>query len=82
MLRLAPSAMNAQPWRIIKQNNNFHFYNSKPNMKMHDIDMGICMCHFELTLNEAEIKGSWKIQKPEIKDTPKNCDYIISWCVV
>ena len=80
MLRLAPSAMNAQPWRIIKENNNFNFYNSKPSMKMHDIDMGICMCHFELTLKEAEIKGSWKIQKPVIQDTPKNYDYIISWC--
>jgi hypothetical protein len=80
MLRLAPSAMNAQPWRIIKEHNNFHFYNSKPNFKMHDIDIGICMCHFELTLNEAEIKGSWKLQKPEIQNLPRNYDYIITWC--
>lgn len=80
MLRLAPSAMNAQPWRVIKDNKNFLFYNCKPNLKMHDIDIGICMCHFELTLNEAEIKGSWQLQKPEIKELPKNYDYIITWC--
>lgn len=80
MLRLAPSAMNAQPWKIIKELNNFHFYNSKSNLKIHDIDIGIGMCHFELTLKEAEIKGSWKLQKPEIKDLPKNYDYIATWC--
>jgi nitroreductase len=80
MVRLAPSAANIQPWRIIKEYDKFHFYNSKSNAKMHDIDIGICMSHFELTLNEAEIKGSWKIQKPEIKKLPKNYDYIITWC--
>jgi hypothetical protein len=47
---------------------------------MHDIDIGIGMFHFELTLNETEIKGSWKLQKPEIQDVPKNYDYIITWC--
>lgn len=26
MLRLAPSAMNKQPWRVLKEDNTLHFY--------------------------------------------------------
>lgn len=26
MLRLAPSATNAQPWAVVKEGNHFHFF--------------------------------------------------------
>jgi nitroreductase len=74
MVRLAPSASNNQPWRIMKENDSFHFYlnrnkGMKPGsplnrlMRMADlqrVDMGIAMCHFELALHMKGISGRWK----------------------
>ena len=57
-LRLAPSAGNKQPWRILRdaKQNTFHFYlsrafgyNSLWHVSLQNIDMGIAMCHFALT---------------------------------
>lgn len=52
MVRLAPSATNSQPWRIVRDKNAFHFY-LKHNKgyatgawDMQKIDMGIALCHF------------------------------------
>ncbi|MGE5397061.1 MAG: nitroreductase family protein [Chitinophagales bacterium] len=86
MLRLAPSASNHQPWRIVKDNNTFHFYLQRTkgyrNKYVYDIqrlDVGIAMCHFELTLNEMGIKGTWLPQEPRIKNVPDETLYITSW---
>lgn len=61
MLRLAPSASNSQPWRVLKIANCYHFYmqNKYPAPDMSIINMGIAMCHFELTAIEKGLKGSW-----------------------
>ncbi len=93
MVRLAPSASNRQPWRIIKQKNSrcFHFFlqrtknyyeNNNKMFKMADlqrVDMGIAMCHFDLTCNEMGIKGKWVIKEPEIKHLPELTNYLITW---
>ena len=59
MVRLAPSAVNKQPWRVVISDNNAHFYlkrskgftrNEKLDMQM--VDMGIALCHFSLTAKE------------------------------
>jgi hypothetical protein len=85
MIRLAPSASNKQPWRIVKQGGIYHFclqhtkgYGSSMGFDMQKIDMGIAMCHFEMTLAEAGIKGSWTTaaQIPLVKE---GTEYIISW---
>ena len=66
-VRLAPSALNKQPWRIVKQGENFHFFisNDKEEEKnlynIKNIDIGIAMCHFDLTCKEKGIKGKFKI---------------------
>lgn len=59
MLRLAPSASNKQPWRIVKDAHKTHFYlqHTKGYAKLlaydlQRVDMGIAMCHFELTAKE------------------------------
>lgn len=59
MTRLAPSAKNAQPWRIVKDGDTFHFFEKKtiPSSK-HDIqrlDLGIALCHFTLASEEKNI---------------------------
>lgn len=75
MVRRAPSAINAQPWRVIKEGNTLHFYtaNSKP---MHLIDLGIGLAHFHLTATEQGLKGEFIKEQPSIE-----CpfDYIASW---
>lgn len=91
LLRLAPSASNMQPWRILKQNNSFHFYlrGSKkyrmdrfqlPNLQQ--IDLGIAMAHFDLGLEASNVikkKGIWKKTPPSIQNMPKDFSYIITW---
>lgn len=83
MVRLGPSALNSQPWRIIKDDNMFHFYVSRNKVyglmgyDMQKNDIGIAKCHFDLTLKELEIKGSWH----ELKDinAPDKWEYVVSW---
>lgn len=48
MMRLAPSAKNAQPWRAYVDDDTVHFY-STTNDRYTYIDMGIALRHFSLT---------------------------------
>lgn len=87
MVRLAPSASNKQPWRIVKNDNYWHFFldyskliNKAIGYDIQRIDIGIAMCHFELTALQEGLSGKWTIDKsrPEIKGT-ENLHYITSW---
>ncbi len=92
MLRLAPSASNNQPWRVVwdQQKYMFHFYLERTkkyyerNKKffgvadMQRIDMGIAMCHFELASEELGIKGEWVVKKPDVYNPPKTVNYLVS----
>lgn len=62
-VRLAPSACNTQPWRIISDNNCIKVYRNRkvksfiPESKLpyyNSIDMGICLCFLEIAMS---IKG-------------------------
>jgi hypothetical protein len=75
MVRLAPSAMNKQPWRILKEGNNFHIY-SDSKIEMGRVDMGICLCHFSLTAKEKGLKGEIKVLSDKSIDKYK---YLASW---
>jgi hypothetical protein len=88
MVRPAPSSMNKQPWRIVKDKGAFHFYLQRsPGYKMmtsaadlQRIDMGIAMCHFELTARELALDGEWaEIESWQAKPSPKRAEYIVSW---
>ena len=76
MVRLAPSANNTQEWRVLFENKALHFY-KKPYLNFDSIDMGIALCHFELTCNELGIEGKFEI----LNDIPLNdkLNYVISW---
>lgn len=85
-VRLAPSASNKQPWRIVKSGNSYHFfeektkgYSDKLGFDIQRVDMGIAMCHFELTCKESGINGSFQKIDYGIKSLPENTEYIISW---
>jgi len=75
MVRLAPSASNRQPWRIVKEGNDtFHFYIQRSkayigNMLGFDIqmiDMGIALYHFEAALGARGISGGFSEEKSDI----------------
>jgi nitroreductase len=87
MIRLGPSAGNKQPWRVIKEENRnlFHFYvanseGKKGNLyrKFIRLDIGIALCHFDLTAKELKIDGNWEFQQPVLYGA-ENFKYIISW---
>ena len=72
-VRLAPSAVNAQNWYFVAEDENIHCYRKKSNHllgfmynKLHCIDMGIALCHiaeesvdfcFSKDVNVPERKG-------------------------
>ncbi len=67
-VRLAPSASNKQPWRILYQKdiNRLSFYLFRAtgykylrNISLQEIDMGIALCHFDLTVRELGFAGRW-----------------------
>lgn len=85
-LRLAPSAVNRQPWRVLKSRDSFHFYKdegkSDSKLKVVDIqrvDMGIALCHFDLTCKKMGLKGEFILNEPVIKGIKDSFNYIISW---
>lgn len=87
--RLAPSASNKQPWRIIHQDGVFHFFLDRdkaysalmPLADLQRIDMGIAMCHFQLSAQELGLAGEWQDAGPKILNTPNNYEYIISFAI-
>ena len=76
MVRLAPSANNKQEWRVLLEENALHFY-KKPYPMFDAIDMGIALCHFELSCKALGIEGTYKV----LNDPPKNdqLKYVISF---
>ena len=84
MVRIAPSARNLQPWRILREGSNFQFYiesrNSIKSMSQFPyMDIGIAMCHFELTAIEQKLDGHWVIENPHTITPTLDLEYIVSW---
>lgn len=89
MIRFAPSASNRQPWRIIKENHrhSYHFFIirkrswysrflSWPDFPR--MDLGIAVCHFNLTAQELGHKGDWQFIQTDVP-IPPHLEYFISW---
>ncbi len=76
MVRLAPSANNKQEWRVLLEDKALHFY-KKPYPMFDAIDMGIALCHFELSCKELGIAGNFEQLKDYLPDD--KIEYVISW---
>ena len=78
MLRIAPSALNKQPWRVVREEYLLHFYLAS-NKGLTKIDIGIALCHFHLTAIQNHIQG--KFITLDASKYPQNKDftYIMSW---
>lgn len=85
MVRLAPSAKNAQPWRVRQTKNAYHFYAvykpglSKGEEIVKQIDIGISLSHFHQTALELGLTGTFEQMSQEDIKLPENIHYMISW---
>ncbi len=92
LVRLAPSASNKQPWRVVQQKDRYHFYLQRTNnypppifnkiLKLADlqrVDIGIAMSHFELSLSELGLDGEWTYTDPGLLTQNNGKEYIITW---
>jgi len=92
LLRLAPSASNKQPWRILKTDNRWHFYLQRTRKypppvynfllgiaDLQRVDIGIAMSHFELSALELGLSGKWVIENPGIPIAKPGLEYNITW---
>jgi nitroreductase len=88
-VRLGPSASNKQPWRIIMKDGAFHFFLDRdkaysammPNVDLQRIDLGIAMCHFQLSAQELGLSGEWRNEEPVLPGTPGNYEFIVSFMI-
>ena len=71
-VRLAPSASNKQPWRIVRDGpygelESYHFFLQRNKgygmfgdyIDLQRVDMGIALCHFDAAAGELGVTGSW-----------------------
>lgn len=91
MVRLAPSASNKQPWRIVRAAGAWQFLLARTPgygggvagkllgiADMQRVDMGIAMCHFELSARELGLPGRWR-RDPTPPETGGRAEYTVSW---
>lgn len=92
MVRIAPSASNKQPWRILREGGCWHFllrrtpgYRERRLVRLttvadlQRVDMGIAMCHFELSARELGLAGGWRYDDPGIADSDMGLEYVATW---
>jgi len=93
MVRLGPSASNKQPWRIVRGDapEVFHLYlqrsekyrrtaNALGRTDLQRIDVGIAMCHFQLTASAAGLAGRWRREaSPDVGPLIDFSEYVATW---
>ena len=92
-VRMAPSATNKQPWRIVRRGRDWHFLLQRTKgygagtalfavLRLADlqrVDMGIAMCHFEMTARELGLAGDWVIEDPFLPVPGRGVEYTATW---
>ena len=84
MVRLAPSAANKQPWRIIVKDGTAHFYCKRSKsmgggrVDMQMVDMGIALCHFHLAAQECGLDAEFLQVDPGLAE---DMEYVASYRV-
>jgi len=92
-VRMAPSATNKQPWRIVRCGGDWHFYLVRTKgygkgsavfkvLRIADlqrVDLGIAMCHFELVAREDGQDGRWVVEDPGLTAPGTGVEYTATW---
>ncbi len=88
MVRLAPSAVNKQPWRAVVTDEAVHFYLNRSKgfartekLDMQMIDMGIALCHFDLTAKENGLNFAFELNDPKLAIND-DVEYVASFRVI
>lgn len=82
--RLAPSALNRQPWRLFVQKNRIHVFMKKANPhfslmeKMQDIDIGILLSHLKLAADELWLQMDFRVVDSISERQFKNTAYVLT----
>lgn len=92
MVRLAPSAKNHQPWRLLRNGTGWHlFLQRTPGYRegfimtilgvkdLQRLDMGIAMAHFDLAMAATGMSGAWKNQPEEARLAGDRMEYIATF---
>lgn len=84
-VRLAPSAVNRQPWRVVVMGDTVHFYEQKSRGyvsaatgDLQKVDLGIALCHFSLVAEEEGLAPSFALRDPGLSLKP-DMEYIASY---
>ena len=84
LLRLAPSATNAQPWRLLFKDGQIHFFavmgkdaKEENPPAVQRVDLGIAACHFHLAA--LENKRSGHFEALNWNGAPEGWKYEFSW---
>jgi hypothetical protein len=92
-VRMAPSATNKQPWRIVRRGDDWHFHLFRTKgygkgspwfrlLRIADlqrVDMGIAMCHFELVARQSGLQGGWTVADPGLALPGPGIEYTATW---
>ncbi len=83
-VRLAPSAVNKQPWRVVLCGDYAHFYEQpskeRTGWDIQKVDIGIAMCHFVTALQELGGTATFAFDNPGL-NAPQGAVYIASYRV-
>ncbi len=85
-VRLAPSAVNKQPWRAVVCGDTVHFFEKHSRgygvggWDIQRIDMGIALAHFALVAKESGLSPALTVADPGLNAAP-DTDYIASFRV-
>jgi nitroreductase len=83
-VRLAPSAVNKQPWRAVICGDRVHFYEKHGAVRVNvdwdiqKIDMGIALAHFALAAEACGLPVSFCLEDPGLS-VPANTEYIATY---
>lgn len=86
LVRLSPSAVNKQPWRVVIDGDKVHFYEKHSKgyvtngWDTQKIDIGIAMCHFACGLEELEKKAELSVSDPGI-NCPQDTEYVSTYTI-
>ena len=92
-VRMAPSATNKQPWRVVRRGGDWHFYLLRTKgygkgspwfrlLRIADlqrVDLGIAMCHFALVARESGLDGRWVTDDPGLTLPGPGIEYTATW---
>ena len=82
MVRIAPSASNKQPWTVLIDNSKVHFYSNGGYATFAQNDIGIALCHFDLTCKELGMNGKIYFDTTQETNNAKTRKYVVSYEVM